>query len=201
MRLANRTQVPPPPHFRYRHPVSGAEFTRNAWFQLRDDVTAHTKGNHYPDVSDEEIEQQMCENMGADIKERFCIGDGQTVRGGLHWKDILQGTATLASFLVAGRPLVEQAEAERRASICAKCPRNVTFSKPCGGLCEELQSVVKTIVGGNGTTLDAKLESCSVCKCHLKSKVWVPLDILKKHDAAEHQSEYPDACWLKTHSA
>lgn len=197
MKLANRSQVPPPPHFRYKHPVSGAEFIRNSWENLRGDVTAHTTGNHYPPVSDDEIEQQMCENMGDAIKARFCIGDGKSVNSGLHWRDILQGTLTMASFLIAGRPLVSQEEAERRASICAKCPRNTQFTRPCGGLCEELRVATESIIGSKGTSLDGKLESCSVCKCHLKSKVWVPLEILQRHDSPEHQAEYPDFCWQK----
>lgn len=198
MKLASRSQVPPG-LFRFRHPISGHEMSRHAWDLLRSDVTAHTTANNYPEVTDDEIESQMCERMGNKIAAQYCgDGNGLSVNGiTLGWRDILQGTQAMASFIIAGRPLVDQGEAERRAAICATCPRNVGFSKPCDGICGELQKVVESIVGAGGTSLDGKLESCSVCKCHLKSKVWIPLEILRKSDAPEHQGQYPDFCWQK----
>lgn len=197
MRLSNRSQVPPPPHFRYRHPVSGADFIRNAWDLLRGDVTSHTKGNGYPPVSDEEIETQMCENMGEEIKKRFCIGDGLTVKGGFHWRELLSGTQALANHILNGRKVVDQEEAERRATICAACPRNSAFSKPCGGNCPELETIVQAVVGGGKTTLDDKLEACSVCGCVLRALVWVPGAQLSTSTDADFIEKAPENCWKR----
>lgn len=197
MRLANRSHVPPPPHFRYKHPVSGWESIRHAWDLLRGDVTAHTEGNGYPPVSDEEIEQQMCENMGEDIKARFCNGDGLTVRGGLHWRELMSGTQVLLQHLLNGRKRVSQEEAERRAAICVQCPRNVSFTRPCGGMCPELESVVVGIVGGEKTSLDPKLEACSVCGCSLRAAVWVPIAQLSTQEDADFIEKAPEPCWKR----
>lgn len=198
MKLESLTKVPPG-LFRYRHPVSGHEEAFHSWQLLRAWVDSHCAGNGFAPVTDEEIQQQICERMGPKIAKQYCTGDGVTVDGvSLGWKDILTGTKVLASFLLAGRPLVDAAEAERRAAICKTCSRNVNFAKPCGGLCGELQEAVEAIVGANGTIHDLDLGACSVCKCHLKSKCWIPLEILKKSESDEHQAEYPAACWLKT---
>lgn len=197
MRIANRSRVPPPPHFRYKHPVSGMEFIRHAWPLLRGDVTVHTEGNGYPPVSDEEIEQQMCENMGAEIKARFCEGDGLTVRGGLHWKELIGATQVFLKHTLNGRKTVPQEEAERRAAICVACPRNLFYSKPCGGNCPELEEIVVGIVGGAKTSLDGKLEACSACGCVLRAAVWVPIPQLSSTEDADFIEKAPETCWKR----
>lgn len=197
MKLANRSQVPPPPHFRYKHPVSGAEFIKHNWDLLRGEVTAHTEGNGYPPVSDDEIDQQMCENMGQDLKERFCMGEGLTVRGGLHWRELIGGTQVFAQHLLNGRKRVSQERAEQRATICVACPRNSFYSKPCGGDCPEIDNLVVGIVGDGKTSLDAKLEACSVCGCVLRAAVWVPAEQLSTVLDADFIKNAPETCWKR----
>jgi len=200
MRLKNEKRGFPGGH-RFRHPISGHEESFHAWNLLRDWVTAHCRANGYPPISDIEIQTQQCERLDPVTADRYCEGEGNLVRGtGLNWREVWAGTKVLASFLLAGKPLVSKDEANRRASICARCPRNVRFDKPCGGLCAELAEVVAAIVGDQSTHFDGRLDACSICKCHLKSKVWIPLEILKKHESDEHQQEYPEKCWLKNGS-
>lgn len=197
MKLNSRSLVPPG-LFRYRHPVSGLEMSRHAWSLLRSDVDQHTQSNGYPAVTDEEIEAQMCERMGEKVADQYCDGRGLSVNGiTLHWKELMAGTAVLLSHLLGGRKVVSQEEAERRAAICAPCPRNSTFSKPCGGLCPELEDVVKAVVGGGKTSLDDKLEACSVCGCVNRAQIWTPIDALAAGSGPDFIEKAPEPCWKR----
>lgn len=197
MKLASHSKVPPG-LFRYRHPVSGLEMSRHAWGLLRDDVDNHTRANNYPPVTDDEIETQMCERMGEQVAERYCDGEGLTVNGiTLHWRELLAGTSVLLTHLLGGRTVVGQEEANRRAAICAVCPRNSSYAKPCGGNCPELESAIKAVVGGGATPLDDKLEACSVCGCVNRAQVWVPIDTLSGSNDADFIEKAPETCWKR----
>lgn len=197
MELKNINEVPPG-GFRYKHPVTGQEFSRHTWGLCRMDVTAYCEANGFPPVTDAEIHQQMCESYGPKLAKQLCRGDGVTVQGvSLSWRDIWHGTKVLASFIAGGRKTVERAEAERRAAICEPCSRNVNYSKPCGGDCEELASLVVSIVGGEGTTKDINLNACSVCSCSNKAQVWMPIEHLEKGVTPEMMPMFPSFCWKK----
>lgn len=198
MNLSSRSNVPPG-LFRFRHPISGLEMSRHAWDLLRSDVSAHTKANNYPEVTDDEIEAQMCERMGNKIAESYCgDGNGLSVNGiTLHWRELMNGTAALVSHLLGGRRNVSQEEADRRAAICAPCPRNSSYSKPCGGNCPELEEVVKGIVGGGKTDLDDRLEACSVCGCVNRAQIWVPIEHLAHGTDADFIEKAPETCWKR----
>lgn len=197
MRLSG-TMLTPPGGYQFKHPISGLHFERHTWSLLRMDVTNHCAANGYPEVSDDEIQQQMCERLGPKLAKRFCTGDGVSVEGvSLKWTDILNGTKVMAGFILAGRPLVDRAEAERRAEICSLCSRNVPYHKPCGGDCPELEQVVTTIVGSEGTARDLELHACSVCRCSNKAQVWVPIEHLKRGVPDEMLPLFPETCWKK----
>jgi len=89
--------------------------------------------------------------------------------------------------------IVSQAEAERRASICRSCPMNrrVDGCLGCGGVLK----VVKELVGARETSHDAALESCSVCHCYLRAKVWVGTSVLNQVEEGLDR-EYPEHCWM-----
>lgn len=117
----------------------------------------------------------------------------------LTFQDLLTGTSSMLSFMAAGSPLVSAAEAERRAGICAKCPFNVEYSTPCGGICSSLKNLVKSIIGNAATSRDADLRSCYICGCFLRSSVWVPVDLQLK-PLSEKQRQTLAAvphCWKK----
>ncbi len=197
MKLASRSKVPPG-LFRFRHPISGLEMSRHAWGLLRDDVDNHTRANGYPPVTDDEIEAQMCERMGETVADQYCDGHGLSVNGiTLHWREVMNGTRVFLSDLFSGRPRVTQEEAERRAAICAPCPRNSIYAKPCGGDCPELTDVVKAVVGGGKTSLDDKLEACSVCGCANKAQIWMEIEHLAKGVDADFIEKAPETCWKR----
>jgi hypothetical protein len=122
----------------------------------------------------DEVEQWVCAKYPDE-----CSGFNPSLpnrRTTLGLSDILNGTKVMLSLWRSGGVLVDRVEAERRASICVKCPYNVTFSKPCGGLCPELENLVSGIVSHQGTQFDRELRSCGICGCFLQAAIWVPLE-------------------------
>lgn len=117
----------------------------------------------------------------------------------LTFGDVMTGTQSMLRFIVAGRPLVTGDEAERRAAICAKCPFNVPFSTPCGGICDSLKKMVQAVVGAVTTSQDHALKSCYFCGCFLQSAVWLPVDIQLKPltQAQKDKLNSVPNCWKK----
>ena len=121
-----------------------------------------------------EVENWICEERPEDCTE---VDMNIPRKRKLNLSDVIRGTRVMASFKLAGSPLVDRNEAERRGSICQHCQFNQWFAKPCTGICPELQSVVNAIVGHQGTYYDQFLNSCSICSCFLQASIWMPLFI------------------------
>jgi len=145
---------------------------------------------------EQELEQEVCKAYPAECDETSEMVP--TRHRSLH--DIILGTRTLFSHKLAGSPLVSHAEAERRASVCVKCPNNIHYTTPCGGICGELKDVVNALVGGHGTKFDGALKACAICSCELTSAVWMPIDFqveglsdLQKSQFAQARQDY--GCW------
>ncbi|MAE87949.1 MAG: hypothetical protein CMB80_34760 [Flammeovirgaceae bacterium] len=92
----------------------------------------------------------------------------------------------------SGYAVVDQEEADRRAAICAQCPKNVKI-EGCTG-CFRLLQKVKDAIGESKTSSDHLLKGCEVCACSLQAKVWLPKEV--GHVNGKEQ-EWPDHCWLK----
>lgn len=87
---------------------------------------------------------------------------------------------------------VSQEEAERRASICAGCPKN-TATATCAKSCKETLDWIFDMTAGKSTSRDHQLHGCEVCACLLKVKVWVPLDAVSFHGISKE--DFPSFCW------
>lgn len=122
----------------------------------------------------EEVERWICEEHPEDCTE---VDMNLPRKRRLTLSDVIHGTRVMVSFKLAGSPLVERAEAERRGAICQHCQFNQFFEKPCTGICPELQSIVNAIVGHQGTYYDQFLKSCGICGCFLQAAIWLPLEI------------------------
>ena len=107
-------------------------------------------------------------------------------------QDVQQFFQVVKRFIEDGGKLESQDEAERRAAICAKCPRNVPIRgcMGCSGLIPKLLKVTK----GASTSLDQELKGCSVCGCQLKAKVHLPTAV---STGDEDRHDFPDWCWIK----
>lgn len=146
----------------------------------------------------EEVEQEVCLRYPQESIETDARVPDTTMR--LTWEDIIAGTRHLTSFVAAGRPLVDRAEAERRAAICSTCPFKGDFVKQCGQLCGALLEMVNSVTGGQKTNYDSRLQSCRVCKCHCQAIIWVPLEFQTAHLTDLQRQQYQLArdlhgCW------
>lgn len=143
---------------------------------------------------DEWIEDILCKQHPSE-----CAPEGQKLhkRRRMDLGDVLRGTTVMIAHKLAGSPLVEQAEADRRANICAQCPRNVIFAKPCSGICQELKDLASSTIGGRHVSAENKLEQCDICGCWLRVAVWFPLEIQCKGTTETQREDFAATqnCW------
>jgi len=187
-----KQSVCPPNGFRYVFPGDGyavVAFTYNDWVE---NARAHLRVNGLEVPADlaAVMEDQLCQTL----EPGWCMYDDPMrprVNTDLNWDDVKVGLVTFGKWLAVGCATVEQAEAERRASICARCYMNVAI-----GGCSACQKVVSEVVGKRKTKLDGVLRACAVCRCVLRAKVWFPQNALASQNE-KGQSLYPGHCWLK----
>lgn len=190
----------PPKGFNFADPDTGEHFNSHSWDILFAAVQRHREANSLPPISAEIIQDQNCRKLAPNAADEFCTSDAPVTTTDavtLGWRDILNGTKVLGSFLLHGRPLVPKPEAERRAEICAKCEWNVTYRQPCGGDCDELLTLINVVVGNDATSHDSDLHACGICKCTNKANVWVPVEISRVGVSGDQLAMMPDACWKK----
>jgi hypothetical protein len=94
---------------------------------------------------------------------------------------------------------VSQAEAERRASICANCPMNVTLQFSCGACMGAVITLMSSIIGNRKTEQDKDLGACLVCSCSLKAAVHVPIEVQREGLTNEINQEFDNIkyCWKR----
>jgi hypothetical protein len=162
---------------------------------IKNSIWRHEESNGYPQTSEKAIEDRLCQNHPAACSDAPNNQEPRTRK--LHVSDIVRGTKVIASFKLQGSPLVPHEQAEARAAGCAACKKNVDYSKPCSGICEELAEVVRAVVGGATTKYDYQLKACEVCGCANVAQIHVPADILSKGVTPEMLEEFRkiDHCW------
>ena len=112
-------------------------------------------------------------------------------------KRAAQGTRVIVDWLTSGGAPVEQVEADRRAAICINCPKNVPGSWYTVAPAEIIRSTLSARTDLKlATPHDDKLQSCDVCKCLMRLKVWTPLHFIKDRTPAEVMAEFPSNCWV-----
>jgi hypothetical protein len=145
------------------------------------------------------VEHYVCTH----VPEGFCRGaheEGDKQLGFITASQVMEFTRLIfakAKATLTGKGAsfcVPVAEAERRAAICALCPKNMTtICTSCDGL-KEYGAKYLVDPDKQRTSYDDRLRVCEECGCLLRFKVHVALDVLKqgggKHD-------YPPQCWLK----
>lgn len=196
--IIGRFAVPFGGAFSVVDPLTGITVTGHCFETVLRGVYDERRANSVPiglDM-DSEVEQWICEKYPGECK----AGANAVSTQHLTLHHIVAGSKVMLAQWFNGRKVVDRAEAERRAQICVGCPMNVTFSKPCGGLCPELRDVVGAIVGAQGTSLDWQLHSCAVCRCYLQAAIWVEQktqwDVLDEATQEKFKAlNYP--CWKR----
>lgn len=100
------------------------------------------------------------------------------------------GVALLKS--IAYNSFVSQEEADRRALICIKCPKNIFPDKK--RFVEWADKLAEATVGDRKSAHHDKLGNCEVCSCCMRSKIFYDgkLDFTPKE-----YKQFPSFCWQK----
>ena len=115
---------------------------------------------------------------------------------------VIKGATSPLAWLTSGRAPVDPRLADKRAFICASCPKNGDgpltgwFTEPAAkAIGEAIEERHKLKME---THYDESLGTCTACFCVLVVKVWEPLDIALKHLPAEARKDLWENCWMKT---
>jgi hypothetical protein len=191
------TAVPYGGVYRWVDPISKVEVLGTHWEMLMNRIYEERRANSLPCgiEFEAEVEADLCRDYPAECE----LNDPRfpKKRGWIPFHEIVAGTKLLLRFKLAGSPLVAQEEAERRANICATCPFNVEYHRPCAGLCGELKSLVESIVGAARVSQESRLKSCSLCGCFLGAAVWLPVDLQRSvlSETQTGQFDNVEWCW------
>jgi hypothetical protein len=199
MKLSRIGGVPYGGRYEINRPDLGMVGMGTAFDMLETNVRRYRKANGIPTGLgfSEELEQEICKLYPQEC-EHADPNLPSNIR--LSFEDVVHGTQVLASFKLAGSPLVPKQEAERRASICSQCKLLVPFARPCGGLCGALKTAVDELVGGYEIAFDNDLRACGICHCFAASQVRIPYEHLEKGLTEQMKVQFQAAkaawgCW------
>ena len=115
------------------------------------------------------------------------------------------GAAPVIEWLSSGGQPVATELSNKRAGICADCPRNQPpdwtkwFTVKASEMIEaELERRADLQLS---TPFDEKLGLCAACLCPMKLKVHTPLEIILKHLRPEIQADLAPQCWILSKDA
>lgn len=119
-------------------------------------------------------------------------------------RKMASGAALLTEWEEAGLPHVEQALASNRAFTCSKCPKNEKgksftdiFTVPVANMIKRKMERLNEL--DLHTAYDDQLATCQACLCPMRTKVWMPIELiakrLKPDQKAELQPQNP-TCWI-----
>lgn len=119
-------------------------------------------------------------------------------------RKMASGAALLMEWEEAGLPHVDQKQADYRASICVQCPKNEKgkaltdiFTVPVAAMIKKKMERLNDM--NLHTPYDSSLATCQACLCPMRTKVWMPSELvlkrLKPDQKAELQPDKPQ-CWI-----
>lgn len=179
--------------FFYHVEATNTVFVNMAWVELFRQVKAHLKGNNV----------QIPVNLGLAMHAAFCQyrpdlcleRDPEQERKVSAWQMMNRFYRSAIEPYLANK-LVNQEEAERRAAICASCPKNTDrvteFCVTCAT--RGLVSSINQFLTSQHTSNDHQLKNCGICHCDLKMKVWCPKEPM---DEPEYREQWPEHCWMR----
>jgi hypothetical protein len=199
----NSTSLVPPGGWKLVHPRSGATLVGGSYGDLVRNIRLHDRGNGWPTMTEQEIQHTVCSALTDNSGNcaLYTPGEDPASAPAGRRRVTIDDAIRFAKVMQAGMlrkrdaAFVPQEEAERRAAICAVCPKNVTVLG-CTA-CRNIVGWVSEVVGHKHTTYDGKLDGCEVCGCLLKVAVHVDLGIQVQGISEEMNQEFPDWCWKK----
>lgn len=195
----------PPGGFRHRcKHCTRAPITAMIWEDFLAGIRKHEENNQHPITPVEEIENQLCELLppghcgyedGSMPNSHGCNVTGEEMLAGARSLTKMAGE-WISGWFTGKSVWVDQDEANKRANICARCPRNVP-SSACAScwVVSTAKELLEAIRGKKSTELDPNLDQCCVCSCDCKTIVWVRKDILVSHMTDDQIERSPKCCW------
>lgn len=181
----------------YIEPTTGVRFHHLAYGALISLIRKHKNAMEIPTVGNWQDEvDDIISNLNPHVVSREIGTPEQRITA----DDIFYFLRMLDEL--KGKELVSPEEQNRRANICAICPkRGVVNCRSCGYLARTLVQYT----AGRKLAQPEKIykHSCMACKCDLTAKTAVPMDVLVKVDEA--RNEKPDyqvkteefsGCWM-----
>jgi hypothetical protein len=207
---------PPRGGWRYTDPDTNVEIAGRDFLDLVNNVRRHRLSNGL--IATQEIEKVITEYFCGN-KIVPCVDDPVTYKppSRILFKQTInrvvgrsirrRGTRAIAetiSRIPGGTAFTSRAVADVRASTCASCPMNVKRRRKtcCAGdpALNALRIVIKLASSVNllmKTHFDAALNTCNVCGCELKAKVWCSDAVIKATEDPSSLAFLPKECWVK----
>lgn len=193
-----------------RQPETGTVIKGLSLRGLIDEVVKYRTANGLPIEPNTRrmVENQICETMEGEEACHKCRfleeNDEKNPKHLRAWNKTLTDLVNFATAVkgtlaakLAGKEIhVSREEANRRAVICSQCRHNLPIAS-CWG-CSQIGKLHMELAGNLHTDKDSLLESCGVCGCSLRLKVWFTRDVLKP--VSENQGfkaeDFPAWCWI-----
>lgn len=192
----------PPGGFQFFNEATRTRITSPTLEQLAEMLMQHRRANNQENKTHGdtmvEIQDQLCATAPPGVCRDV---QGQVIMSGktLTFEDIKRGGLTLLDWFVnGGRKRVATPLAEERSKTCAGCFANVDPVGCSSCAATALREITEGITGGDKTAYDDYLKSCGFCGCTLKSKVWLPVELLRKRTPSEEYQRLPAHCWIRT---
>lgn len=113
---------------------------------------------------------------------------------------IAAGMKILAEWLGDGGKPVPIEQAQARANVCLRCPRNYKGSWAYSMATQIAINAQMTLRRTMGIKLENEdqLRICELCGCQMRLKVHVPFRHIYAHTTLEQFAKLPKECWQLT---
>lgn len=185
--------MPPLGGWRLKYELKGQEFTFSGSPTriVQGIASLQIKNNVY---KGQEPIWEYCNKIWCERDPKRCMTEEQAAAVTVGMKSKLETFARAIKSLVdAGMEPVPLSQAEKRAEVCMKCPKNRSTGG-CGACRAAANLITKGLIGNRHTRYDRKLKDCAVCGCVNKLKIHYPLNEGDKNI-------YPDYCWVTKEKA
>lgn len=113
-------------------------------------------------------------------------------------KRIPQGVQTLREWLGEDGICVSQELAQKRADCCNQCPQNLPSNPAVAAVADAIRRHVEF---KNSAALrvdgEKNLGTCQICACHLRTKIWLPIGLIRRHMPPDQWELFPTPCFQR----
>lgn len=188
----NHNASTPNGKWRWRDPVTGNYLVNFSSKKLVSSVKGFLSSNGREPMADEQVEASICEQMG--LKPPYCQSSTATPVVGVTYETLTRFFTTAKNWIIqAGAKLESMEVVNRRAEICATCPRNARAGgcSSCDSKLGEIVAMDGILPSGRMPDAGGRLHNCTQCGCRLNLKIQLPLE-----SYADDQTVYPEWCWV-----